>query len=625
MSEAEASAILGIISEAGKTVRTSEDMFQAALNVKGLPSVLHRAAHYMSLVGCALTKIEYIQSVAVAEYQEPQQDPARKDPIGLPVAVCKEYVTMCRDHVTKIDAIYEQVMRCDDSSSWAERYEKAVQTLEPGKQHRVEVLMGEILHTLTILLRAPTSRGGWLFSELNAASKAMSEVAPSLSERNAAQTFFDNDDKPMARVRAKEIEALLAALSEDPSSFPDSFFDPDDKHPNKNSRTQYTYPRTVGSGMMPSAMDMRFCKAGELDERIEETTEGDPSLTKEDGGFTFSTSGSRTSDVESGGQRIFTQTNESDTAFNVESISFRGDKADARSETLDGRSDTPDAQSLPNEDDRPAISSSSSGNFRTGSGSTQYNAENIRSGKGNPVNPFGSTSHYSTKFGAEPSAVLEIISAILTILDTLKGVLDAVRDARGLPEAFRKIADTMPLVVDTMREADNVQWDTAMDYSEPQQTQSCKDAIEKKARLIKPVIMTCHDNLKELKAILCIVIRPQGYSSALDRYMQAFCTAVPARQRRVEELVREILNNLQSLHEHAFFNEGEARSKELDAAIAALDELPSSLPEEDVRSTSFYFRSRNFHTGLGSIYAVSGSATQYYGNVNHYFYHPRNE
>jgi hypothetical protein len=49
--------------------------------------------------------------------------------------------------------------------------------------------------------------------------------------------------------------------------------------------------------------------------------------------------------------------------------------------------------------------------------------------------------------GAEARLVLGLISSTITVIETCKTLYDAAHDASGLPEAFRKVAENIPLVL----------------------------------------------------------------------------------------------------------------------------------------------------------------------------------
>jgi hypothetical protein len=59
--------------------------------------------------------------------------------------------------------------------------------------------------------------------------------------------------------------------------------------------------------------------------------------------------------------------------------------------------------------------------------------------------------------GAEAVTVVGLISSIITIIETSKKLYDASHDAKGLHEAFRGVAQNMPLVLDILRDCGMVQ------------------------------------------------------------------------------------------------------------------------------------------------------------------------
>jgi hypothetical protein len=55
--------------------------------------------------------------------------------------------------------------------------------------------------------------------------------------------------------------------------------------------------------------------------------------------------------------------------------------------------------------------------------------------------------------GAEAMAALGVISSCITLVDTSKKLLDAARDQRGLPEAFRMVREELPMMTQTLLKA----------------------------------------------------------------------------------------------------------------------------------------------------------------------------
>jgi len=99
---------------------------------------------------------------------------------------------------------------------------------------------------------------------------------------------------------------------------------------------------------------------------------------------------------------------------------------------------------------------------------------------------------------------------------------------------------------------------------------------------------------------------PEDDAGWAERYTKAAYAVMPGKKRKVEDLMREILEKLQLLHTSRFFKsenerKNEKKSKELKTAISQLSELPSSLPEDEGRYT---------HHGCGAIFINPGLGTQ---------------
>jgi hypothetical protein len=82
---------------------------------------------------------------------------------------------------------------------------------------------------------------------------------------------------------------------------------------------------------------------------------------------------------------------------------------------------------------------------------------------------------------------------------------------------------------------------------------------------------------------------------------------MPGMKRKVEDLMKQILEKLQLLHTSRFFKseneqKNEKKSKELETAISQLSELPSSLPENEGQYN---------HYGPGGMFINPGDGTQH--------------
>ncbi|KAI7479424.1 hypothetical protein KC357_g4227 [Hortaea werneckii] len=207
--------------------------------------------------------------------------------------------------------------------------------------------------------------------------------------------------------------------------------------------------------------------------------------------------------------------------------------------------------------------------------------------------------------GAEVITVLGLISSVITIIETSRDVFDAASSADGLHEAFRAVSQNIPLVLTILRDCKTTQELVEQDYSLTVD-EDLKHDIEESNKAVKPLIQACQDDAKQLQQIFQKVI-PEDGSSWVERYKKAARAVLPGKKRKVEDLMKNILEKLQLLHTSRFFkseNErtNEGRSKELDTAITQLSELSSSsLPENEGQYN---------HHGSGGMFVHPGSGTQ---------------
>ncbi|KAI7227084.1 hypothetical protein KC330_g8558 [Hortaea werneckii] len=207
--------------------------------------------------------------------------------------------------------------------------------------------------------------------------------------------------------------------------------------------------------------------------------------------------------------------------------------------------------------------------------------------------------------GAEVITVLGLISSVITIIETSRDVFDAAASADGLHEAFRAVSKNIPLVLNILRDCKTTQELVEQDYSLTVD-EDLKSDIEESNKAIKPLIQACQDDAKQLQQIFQKVV-PEDDTSRVERYKKAARAVLPGKKRRVEDLMKNILEKLQLLHTSRFFkseNErtNENRSKELDTAITQLSELSSSsLPENEGQYN---------HYGSGGMFVHPGNGTQ---------------
>ncbi|GAB1734677.1 hypothetical protein NU195Hw_g9347t1 [Hortaea werneckii] len=207
--------------------------------------------------------------------------------------------------------------------------------------------------------------------------------------------------------------------------------------------------------------------------------------------------------------------------------------------------------------------------------------------------------------GAEVITVLGLISSVITIIETSRDVFDAASSADGLHEAFRAVSQNISLVLNILRDCRRAQEQVEKDYSETGDGDLKRD-IEESNQAVKPLIQACQDNAKQLQLIFQKVV-PEDGSSWVERYKKAARAVLPGKKRKVEDLMKEILEKLQLLHTSRFFKsenekKNENRSKELETAINQLSELSPSLPENEGHYN---------HYGSGGMFIHSGEGTQH--------------
>lgn len=179
--------------------------------------------------------------------------------------------------------------------------------------------------------------------------------------------------------------------------------------------------------------------------------------------------------------------------------------------------------------------------------------------------------------GAEPAAVLGLISSVIAIVEASQRIYQATHDASGLPEAFRSTSQNIPLVLSTLQDVRRVQEQADEEYKQTQDPVKKKE-IEEEARAVQVAVERCKSNAEALQEIFEKVI-PGDKASRRERYFKAARTVVPGKKTQVEDLMSEILTKLQALHVRYFFKQAaetrEQKSAQLDEAIKKLSELES--------------------------------------------------
>ena len=223
--------------------------------------------------------------------------------------------------------------------------------------------------------------------------------------------------------------------------------------------------------------------------------------------------------------------------------------------------------------------------------------------------------------GVEAITVIGLISSVITIIETSRDLYDAATSVRGLHEAFRTVSNNIPLVLNILRDCKRVQEQADRDWRDSNDAAQ-KRELEKSAEAVRPIMAACGDNVAKLKAIFEKVV-PQDDAHWLERYRKAVQAVMPDKKRKVEDLMKDILEKLQLLHTNQFYKiVTEGKSDELNGAIQQLSDLSTSLPDDDTHYIHYGSGSMNVNTGKGTQhnYNQSGGSNneQYIATTQHF-------
>lgn len=196
--------------------------------------------------------------------------------------------------------------------------------------------------------------------------------------------------------------------------------------------------------------------------------------------------------------------------------------------------------------------------------------------------------------------VVGLVSGILTILETIGKLSDALKNAKDLPPAFREVADKLPIVRDILQAVEK-HLSTSAD-------QGTDEAI-------KAVLKRCREKAEKLEKLFKAV-EPSEDSSSFRRY--ALVVRSLGKGHRVEVLSKGMMEDVKLLvQNHTTQAATEAQVAKLSEAIRVMSSMETSLPEEDTISQTHYGSGDNV---AGNKYAGnhnenSGSGTAYFAPV----------
>ncbi|KAF5718738.1 Het-eN [Fusarium mundagurra] len=196
--------------------------------------------------------------------------------------------------------------------------------------------------------------------------------------------------------------------------------------------------------------------------------------------------------------------------------------------------------------------------------------------------------------------VVGLVSAILTILETIGKLSDAIKNAKHLPPAFREVADKLPIVRDILQAVEK-------------HFSNSPDQGPDEAR--KAVLKHCRDKAEKLEKLFKAV-DPSEDTSNLKRY--ALMARSLGKGHRVEVLSKGMMEDVKLLvQNHAAQAATEAQVAKLSEAIQEISSVEPSLAEEEAVSQTHYGSGDNV-AGIkyaGNHNEYSGSGTAYFAPV----------
>jgi hypothetical protein len=208
--------------------------------------------------------------------------------------------------------------------------------------------------------------------------------------------------------------------------------------------------------------------------------------------------------------------------------------------------------------------------------------------------------------GAEASVVLGVISSIITIVDKSKAIFDAVKDAKGQPEAFREVAQRLPIVHGILVAAETrIKEDDVGD-------ESCKE--------VEPTIKACKSKAKKLQDIFNKALPAPG-APTMERYIKA--VKMLGKENKVESLMKGILEDVQLLTSHQIlFDMTPDQEEQLGTALADVTALEPSIPEQLLQDSAFtnilYGDGSQYNSNAGHQYINPGPGKQFNAETIHY-------
>jgi len=163
--------------------------------------------------------------------------------------------------------------------------------------------------------------------------------------------------------------------------------------------------------------------------------------------------------------------------------------------------------------------------------------------------------------------VVGLIAAIIGISESIIKAYDAIKDLRGLPEAFQTVNTRLPIIQQTLQDASTWAEDIKSDDH---------------AGALKAVLISCKEKIEKLKKIFEEIANTSKKKFNLSVYR--ILIAKLGKTHLVETLMKDILGDLGTLATHHIFYAAAQKQAELGATDKQI-ELGATQKQAEITAT----------------------------------------
>ncbi len=167
---------------------------------------------------------------------------------------------------------------------------------------------------------------------------------------------------------------------------------------------------------------------------------------------------------------------------------------------------------------------------------------------------------------------METLGTTIALFQAISSTIKAIKHIRGLPAAFKKVQDKLPLTENTLCLARDQLKDRKLDSAS--------------ISVIEPIVSNCHAKANELHEIFKEIEGKKAKADwpAISGFYYDYVLGL-GKTHRVEALMKDILGNIQELALNQFFRlSTHNEAKQLEDAIEQLSDVDSSVPDSFFRT-----------------------------------------